>query len=56
MSIFVSFIVLIIIILLYLHVNYHLSVSDNKQIYYMDDVDKKKINTFTYFKQPIIFD
>ena len=42
--------------MLYLHVNYHLSVSNNKQIYYMDDVDKNKINTFTYFKQPIIFD
>ena len=56
MSIFISLIVLIIIILLYLHVNYHLSVSDNKQIYCMDNVDKKKINTFTYFKQPIIFD
>jgi hypothetical protein len=48
-------IIFLCVILLYLHIKYHITVSDTMQVYVFTAIHKKKLEDVAYFKQPIQF-
>ena len=50
-----SIIIFLCVLLLYLHVKYHITVSSTMQVYVFTDINKKKLEDVAYFKQPIQF-
>ena len=50
----VAITIFIIVVLLYFHINYHLTVTRSRTVYYLDKFNKKELNTFCYYKQPLI--
>ena len=48
-------IIFLCVILLYLHIKYHITVSNMMQVYVFNDINKQKLEDVCYFKQPIQF-
>ena len=48
-------IIFLCVMLLYLHIKYHITVSDTMQVYVFSSIHKKQLEDVAYFKQPIQF-
>jgi hypothetical protein len=48
-------IIFLCVMLLYLHIKYHITVSDTMQVYVFSSIHKKQLDDVSYFKQPIQF-
>ena len=45
-----------IVLFLYIHINFHLKVSDDLEVYEIDQPSKEKLEEICDLRQPVIFD
>ena len=50
-----SVLIFFVILMLYLHIYYHLKVSSELEIYELDNLDKSKVEETCNLRQPVIF-
>ena len=55
MQILINFIIFIIVLFFYIHINFHLSTSDDLEIYEADEITKDRLEELCNIKQPILF-
>ena len=52
---YIDVIIFLIVLFVYIHVNYHLNTSNNLEIYTMDNLLKDKLEEICNIKQPLKF-
>ena len=55
MQILINFIIFIVILFLYVHINYHLKTSNDLEIFEADKLAKDNLEEICNFKQPVLF-
>ncbi len=55
MQILINFIIFIIVLFFYIHINFQLSTSDDLEIYEVDELTKERLEELCNIKQPILF-
>lgn len=55
MQILINFIIFIIVLFFYIHINFQLSTSDDLEIYEVDELTKERLEELCNIKQPLLF-
>lgn len=55
MQILINFIIFIIVLFFYIHINFQLNTSDDLEIYEVDEITKERLEDLCNIKQPILF-
>ena len=55
MQIVISFIIFLITLFIYIHINFHLKTNNDLEIYDVDEINKEKLEEICDLKQPLLF-
>ena len=55
MNVLISFFIFLLVLFVYIHVNFHIKSSNELEIFDLDEISKEQLEDVTNYKQPVLF-